>query len=126
MRETTDTSNKYGNGKEIEDGQFDFTVVSVKKKYGGKDKNSPFFVWTLTYGVNNEEVEQVLMPNMMGGLLKALSCTEIEPNKFDWDTDAQGGKQFTATVSHEPDKKDPSKIRQKMGDFKAVEGSIPF
>lgn len=118
MRETTDTANQYTN-RDIPDGRYSFKVVSVTKKVG--KKNVPFYIWKLDYGIASGE--QVLLPSMMGNLLRVLGCTEISPNKFDWDTDAVEGKTFEATVSHEPDKKDPSKIRQQMNEFK--EG-IPF
>jgi hypothetical protein len=65
---------------------------------------------------------------MMAGLLRVLGCTETEPNKFDWDTTEQDGKAFWATVSHKPDAKDATKIRQHMGEFKPLEDEkeIPF
>lgn len=126
-RETTDTSANYGN-KDIEDGNWDFTIVSCTKKYGGTNKDTPFYVWKLKY--EKGDGEQILLPSMMGGLLRALGAKEELPNVFTWDTEDYNGKRFNATVSHEPDKKDPSKMRQKMGHFQLpmskAESEIPF
>jgi hypothetical protein len=110
--EITDTVNKYAN-QELPDGTRTYKVVEVTKKYG--KNGGEFFIWKLAYegGVG----EQVLLPNMMGELLRVLKCEETEPNKFRWDTNEQSDKTFTATVSHKPDAKDASKIRQHMGEF---------
>lgn len=120
MRETTDTNNNFPD-KNIPDGTYTFKVLSATKKFSKKD--NPFYVWKLER--DGIACEQVLMPNMMGGLLRAIGCTETAPGKFDWDNEAVDGKTFVATVSHEPDKKDLNIMRQKMGDFKADE-SVPF
>lgn len=124
-RETTDTSNNFS-AKEIPDGTHIFTVLKVTKRYGGPQKDKPFFVWELEY--EDKQGEQVLLPNMMGDLLRVLGCKETGPNKFDWDTEDIVNSQFKATVSHSPDKKDPSKIRQEMRDFNKfeAESEIPF
>jgi len=114
-REITDTNNKYAN-QELPDGRNCFKIESIEKKYG--KNGGEFFIWKLKH--DKGEGEQVLLPNMMGGLLRALGCTETEPNKFDWDTFEQSGKCFLATVSHKPDQKDPSKIRQHMSEFAPV------
>jgi hypothetical protein len=116
-RELTDTNSKFS-GKDIPDGSHQFKVVSVSKKYGGANKDRAFFVWVLGY--EGQTGEQVLMPNMMGDLLRILGCKETEPNKFDWDTEDVIYSQFVAVVSHEPDKKDPTKMRQQMKDFKKI------
>lgn len=123
-REITDTTNKFAN-QDIPDGAQMFKVLGVDKKYG--KNGGEFFIWKLGY--EGGTGEQVLLPNMMAGLLRVLGCTETEPNKFDWDTNEQNDKLFTATVSHKPDAKDASKIRQHMGDFENVQvadGEIPF
>lgn len=112
-REITDTTNKYAN-QEIPDGTRTFKVLGVEKKYSGK--GGEFFIWKLEYD-NGKIGEQVLLPNMMGELLRVLKCEETETNKFDWDTNEQADKSFTASVSHKPDAKDATKIRQHMGDF---------
>lgn len=122
MRETLDTSSNFPD-KNIPDGTYEFRVMSVVKKYGGANKDKPFYVWLLTFGDN--QAEQILMPNMMGDLLRVLGCKEVKQNHFDWDTDEVMGAKFTATVTHSPDKKDSSKIRQNMTEFKKTE-DIPF
>lgn len=121
-REITDTNSKYAN-KELPDGRNCFKVESIEKKYG--QKGGEYFVWKLSH--TSGEGEQILLPNMMGALLKALGCQEIEPGKYDWDTFEQYGKFFMATVSHKPDQKDPTKVRQHMSDFaKYEDAQIPF
>lgn len=123
MREITDTTNKYAD-QEIPDGARIFRVVSIEKRYG-KSTGAEFFVWRLAY--EGGEGEQILMPNMMGPLLRVLGCKETEPNKFDWDTTEQTDKAFSATVSRKPDRKDPTKMRQIMSEFDAVKAeTIPF
>ena len=105
MREMTDTANL----GDLPDGPGLFKVVSVEKFYG----KSEFFVWQLAY--EKGQGKQVLLPNMMGPLLRILGCDEVEPNKFDWETELQANKMFKATVSHAPDKN--GVMRQRMGDF---------
>lgn len=113
--EVTDTTNKYAN-QDLPDGARIFKVLGVEKKYG--KQGGEFFIWKLAY--DGGTGEQVLLPNMMSGLLRAIGCDEIEPNKFQWDTNEQGGKLFSATVSHKPDAKDATKIRQHMSEFDVV------
>lgn len=124
-RETTDTSNNFSN-KDIADGTYTFNVLKVVKMFGGEKKDRPFYIWEVEYA--DHRGEQVLMPNMMGELFRILGCKETTPNKFDWDTDDVVNMKFTATVSHSPDKKDPSKIRQEMREFRKAseESEIPF
>lgn len=122
-REITFTKSRFAN-QELPDGRTAFRVLSVDKKYGKKN-NAEFFVWKLQH--DKGEGEQLLMPNMMGGLLRVLKCTEVEPDKFDWDTFDQINKVFLATVSHKPDEQNSSVIRQHMGEFAPVdENDIPF
>lgn len=113
-REITDTNAKFRN-YDIKDGQHVFKVLEVRKQYG--KKGGEFFIWKLEYGDEGSVGEQGFLPNMMGELLKTLNCTEIEPNKFDWDTNEQVGKSFSATVSHKPDAQDATRIRQHMSGF---------
>ncbi len=121
MREEIDTNSSYPD-RDIPDGTYTFKVLSIDKKFGGPKKDKPFYVWNLRY--EGIDAEQVLMPNLMGDLLKILGCTETSPGKFDWDREALEGKEFDATVSHAPDKK--GKMRQNMGDFKASSADVPF
>lgn len=127
MRETLDTNRQFSN-KDIQDGTWDFSVISCTKKFGGKNKDTAFYVWKVKYAEG--EGEQILLPNMMAPLLRILGAKESKPNVFDFDTDDFFGAKFAATVSREPDKKDPSKMRQKMGHFQAPLAkdvdSIPF
>ena len=120
MQETIDTASRYNNSSDIPDGTYTFEVVTVRKKYKGE---IPFYIWTLEYD-KDQEGDQVLLPSMMGDLLRVLGCKEISPKKYEWDPDNMEGKEFIATVSHEPDKKDPSKMRQQMTNFRAAD--LPF
>ena len=114
--ESTDTNGMYPD-KNISDGKHTFTI----KKVVGKPLGGAYgYVWTLEE--EGKTYEQVLFGNMMGGLLKVLGCSETSPGKYEWDTDAVTGKTFSTKVSHSPDKKNPSKMRQQMTDF----DEIPF
>ena len=106
MRTTTDTN--FAN-RDIQDGQFTFTIKSINQKEKG---DVTYYVLKLAYsgGVG----EQILLPSMIGPLLRLLGAKEELPGVFSWDTQDFDGQSFVATVSHEPDKKDPSKIRQKI------------
>lgn len=121
MRETIDTNDNYPD-RDIPDGTYEFKVIRVEKKYGGANKDKPFYVWSLEYeGIQGE---QVLMANKMGDLLRVLKCTETEKGKFDWDTELVVNQVFEATIAHEVDKK--GKMRQQMSGFKAVKEDTPF
>jgi hypothetical protein len=120
-REITDTNDNYPD-RDIPDGTYIFKVASVAKRYGGSNKDRPFYSWKLEYeGVKGD---QVLMPNKMGDLLRVLKCTETKPGSFDWDTDLVVNQEFEATVFHQTDKK--GVLRQEMSDFKAVKEEAPF
>lgn len=120
MRETTDTNSNFDN-KDLPDGTRTWEIVQVRKQKG-------FYVWLLECEAEGLEGEQVLFPNNMGPLLRLLGCTETSKGVFDWDMDMVEGQKFIATVSHAPDKKDPTKIRQNMTDFKKAEeaADAPF
>lgn len=118
MRETTDTNRQFSEGfnRNIPDGEHLLTIKGVESKMKGTVK---FYIWKFDMG------DQILLPSMMGGLLKALGCTETLPGEYDWETEAQEGKQVLATVSHGLDKKNV--MRQHMGKFKPVdEAGTPF
>lgn len=119
-RESTDTNSTFAD-RDISDGEHAFTIVDVTKKY----KNETLlYIWKLDY--EGKTGSQVLLPSMMGDLLRVLNCKETSPNKFDWDTDDVVGREFVAMVTHTPDKK--GVIRQQMKHFKEVarKEEIPF
>lgn len=122
-REITNTTNKFAN-QELPEGRRRFIIAGpVEKKYG--KNGGEFFMWPLQFegGLG----QQILLPNMMGDLLRTLGCNEPEPNKFDWDTMEQEGKAFVATVKRVPDRKDPKIIRQHMSEFANDENNtVPF
>lgn len=123
-REITSTASKYESAP-LPEGRRAFIVAAPPEKKYGKNTGSEYFKWKFQYdgGVG----EQIMLPNMMAGLLRALECQEIEPNKFDWETEAVEGKCVIASVSISPDKKDPTKMRQHMSEFaKPDDSSIPF
>lgn len=126
MMETVNTRGQFDNS--LPDGEREFRVERIARKEKG---TVVLYIWELSFdGAGEREVgEQVLLPSMMGELLRVLGCEEVTPNKFNWDRDLMPGKVFIATVSREPDKKDPSKIRQQMKGFKKSEKTgdeIPF
>lgn len=126
MYEEIDTANKYDNS--IQDGTYDFIVESVTKKV----KNSVnMYILKLTFkgeSGERETGEQILFPSGMGPLLEVLGCKKTSGDKYGWDPDMMQGKAFMATVKTEPDKKDATKMRQNMKDFKpsAETSDIPF
>lgn len=120
-REQTDTNDNFPD-RDIPDGTYQFKVVSVVKRLGGTNKDKPFYSWKLEY--EDIKGEQVLMPNKMGDLLRALGCVETEKGKFDWDTELVVNQVFQATVTHKADKK--GVMRQEMSDFKAIKEEAPF
>ena len=117
--ETIDTTNKYGD--DLPDGLWIFKITKIEKFFSPVE----FWVFSLEHGTGNGR--QPFFANMLGPLLRILGCEETSPHIFEWDPELQIGKYFQAVVSHEPDKKNPSKIRQHMGQFQRVdENSIPF
>jgi len=123
MREEIDTNSNYSDS-DIPDGTYGFEIVSCTRRYGGANKDKPFYSFKLTY--EGLKGDQILMPFKMGDLLRVLKCTETSKGKFDWDPESVNGKKFTATVVHEADQKDPTKIRQNMVDFKETKEDLPF
>ena len=70
-------------------------------------------------------------PNQVGPLLALLGAKEDTEKKghYLWETDMMVGKAFKATISHDADKKDATKVYQNMKDFKASENKteeVPF
>lgn len=120
MQETIDTRGQFDTS--IPNGEREFRVEEVLRKEKGK---TVLYIWKLSFDGEEEREsgEQVLLPSMMGDLLRVLGCEETAPmsKKFTWDRDALPGKYFIATVGQEPDKKDPTKIRQQMTGFKKSE-----
>lgn len=119
-RENTDTNSDFKNDP-LPDGRRTFKVVSVRKHMKGDTK---MYFWELSH--KDGEGTQLLLPSMMGGLLRVLGCTETRKNEFDWETELMEGKSFDATVSHGVDKN--GVMRQNMTDFaKSKEtDDIPF
>lgn len=119
-RESTDTNSDFAN-EPIEDGRKTFKVISVRKHMKGDTK---MYFWELEYEGN--QGTQLLLPSMMGDLLRVLGCTETKKNEFDWETELMEGKSFEATVVHAVDKK--GVMRQNMSEFAASkkEDEVPF
>src|SRR5947207_7069356 len=115
MNETIDTRGQYDTS--LPDGEREFRVEKIRRLEKGP---TVMYVWELSFDgdTENEFGEQVLLPSMMGDLLRVLGCTEVSSKKFEWDRDLLVGKYFIATVFHEPDKKKPEVIRQQMNGFK--------
>jgi len=109
MMESTDTTNKFAG--DLPDGPGIFKITAIEKFY------SPAQFWVFSLEHPGGGGKQTFFANMLGPLLRVLDCEEQSPNVFLWDSELQVNKLFKATVSHAPDKKDPSKIRQHMGNF---------
>jgi hypothetical protein len=109
MQEEIDTTGEYPDN-DIPDGTYSFRVKAIR------DVKKGIYAWDLEYeGIVGSQIIPVFM---MGDLLRLLGCKEISKNKFLWDKEMLTGQTFTATVSHERDKKDATKVRQQMRDFK--------
>lgn len=126
MNETIDTRGKYDTS--LPNGEREFRVEKIERKEKG---TTVMYIWQVSFdGEGEREVgEQVLLPSFMGDLLRVLGCTEKSPKKFEWDRETLPGKYFIATVSQEPDRKDPNKMRQQMSGFKKSDKNsddIPF
>jgi hypothetical protein len=120
-REYTNT-NSDRNSEPIPDGRRTFRVLSVRKYMKGQTE---MYFWELKY--DEGEGTQLLLPNMMGELLRLLGAKETEKGEFDWETDLMQGKYFDASVSHGVDKK--GIMRQSMTEFapsKEKTDDIPF
>jgi len=97
----------------------------LKKMYVGKDKTMEMFIVPVQF--DEGLGEQAFLAGMMGNFLRAMGCKEVSKNVFDFDTEEFEGKTFMATVTHYPDKKDPSKMRSNMSEFSTPkEDEIPF
>ena len=122
--EITDTNNQFNDS--IPDGTYDFSVQRVVRK---EIKGKRAYEWTLDYDGGQGKV--LTWPNQVGPLLALLGAKEDAEKKghYLWETDMMTGKTFKATISHDPDKKDPNKVYQNMKEFKATEkktDDIPF
>lgn len=122
MEETIDTSSQFPD-RDIPDGTYTFRIEGIDRKEKG---TTVMYIFKLFYeGIHTE---QLLLPSMMGPLLRILGCKETEKGKFKWDKDLLTGQSFVATVVHERDKKDATKIRQQMRDFKKsdMDADVPY
>ncbi len=122
-QESTDTTSQFNDN--IPDGTYDFEIVQVVRK---EIKGKKAYEWALEYPDGQGKV--LTWPNQVGPLLAILGAKEDPEQKghYLWETELMAGKTFKATITHDADKKNPSKFYQNMKDFKAsVEaGSTPF
>lgn len=109
MIEEIDTNSKFAN-KDIADGLHKFRVLGFKK-------HGNLYIFPLSYD-NGEEGEQVFFGNQMADFLRVLGCKESSKGIYIFDSEKVIGGEFSATVFHEADNKDKSKIYQRMKDFK--------
>jgi hypothetical protein len=112
--ETTDTNSQFHD--DIPDGKYDFTIVKVERK---EIKGNKAYEWVLQY--SDGEGKVLTWPNQVGPLLVILGAKEDPAKKghYLWETETMVGKTFRATITHDVDKKNPSKVYQNMKDFKA-------
>lgn len=122
-QEMTDTTSQFNDS--IPDGVHDFEIMLVVRK---DIKGKKAYEWTLEY--EDGEGKVLTWPNQVGPLLALLGAKE-DPDKkghYLWETEMMQGKTFKATISHDPDKKNPSKVYQNMKDFQTSErpDDVPF
>lgn len=112
MLETTDTSQEI-----TPEGDHSFTIIKpVLKKMS--DRGKPYYIFTFEYLHEGtlKTHKEFYMPWMAGEIIKAVGGKEVEGKKgvYEWDKDAVVGKKIKATIVHEPDFKDKTKVRAKM------------
>lgn len=121
--ETTDTNSQYNDN--IDDGTYDFKIEKVVRK---EIKGKKAYEWTLSHADGQGKV--LTWPNTVGPLLALLGAKEDPEKKghYLWETDLMTGKTFKATITHDQDSKNPSKVYQNMKDFQSseVKDSAPF
>lgn len=115
--EITDTTSQFHD--DIPDGTYDFEIEKVLAK---DIKGKKGYEWHLDYkdADGNDQSGKVLTwPNQIGPLLAILGAKADSEKKghYLWETELMTGKTFKATISHEPDKKNPSKVYQNLGNF---------
>lgn len=124
MQEELDTANQFDN--DLPDGKRTFRTLDVEKKVL---QSATIYIWHLSYAGSDGEQktgDQVLLPSMMGPLLRVLGFKETAKDKFLWDRELAAGLTFVGVVSHEKDKK--GVVRQQMKDFeKSTEtADVPY
>lgn len=124
--ELTDTNGQFND--DIPNGTYTFRVF---KCVGKNIKDKKGYEWTLDYVNADGDPAQgkvLTWPNQIGELLRVLGCKETKAGVFEWQTDLMEGQTFKATITHDPNKKDPSKIYMNMKDFQKAEESAdaPF
>lgn len=122
-QEATDTNSQFND--DIKDGTYEFEVVQVVRK---EIKGKKAYEWTLEHEDGQGKV--LTWPNQVGPLLAILGAKEDADKKghYLWETEMMAGKTFRATISHDPDKKNPAKVYQNMKDFQksGKEEDVPF
>lgn len=113
-QEATDTNSQFGDN--IPDGTYDFEIIQVVRK---EIKGKKAYEWTLEDESNEITGKVLTWPSQIGPLLVILGAKEDPNNKghYLWETELMAGKTFKATISHDADKKNPSKVYQNMKDF---------
>jgi hypothetical protein len=111
------------------EGRRKFTCAKVPVKKLSEGKNKPYYEFTFEYmdGTTLREHKEFVMAWMAGPLLKAFGFPEVEPGIYEWEKETCLGKMIEATIIHEADKKDASKVRSRMTEVTAVANEeIPF
>lgn len=118
--ETTDTNQEI-----TPTGDFVFTVSKKVEKRLAEKSQKPFYIFKFEYmkGGQLSTHTEILMTWMAGPMIRALGGKEVKPNVFEWDREAVVGSKVKATIIHEPDFKDPAKMRAKMTN---IQQDLPF
>ena len=96
-------------------------INNVKEK---EIKEFILYEWSFESLVNDKPYYfgVTLFSSQMADLLRALGCTEITKNKFEWDSDAVIGNTIEFNIAHVPDKK--GVVREVMSDIKFLSASL--
>jgi hypothetical protein len=106
------------------EGEYDFRVNKVLKMKDDSGRST--YPWEFETFINGELVthKERFFPSQLAPLLRALGCTEVEPDVFEWEKDEQIGKKIKARIIHEENKKTGKKW-PKLRDPKPGE-QLPF
>lgn len=116
MKFTTETGRTL-----IPEGHYAAMINNVKEK---TIKEFILYEWSFESLVNEKAFYFgiTLFSSQMADLLRALGCTEVTKNKFEWDSDQVIGHTVEFNIAHVEDKK--SVIREQLSDIKLL-SSVP-
>lgn len=123
MLERTDTR-----GDGIEPGKgYIFKISDVPKK-DNFSSGKQYYEFKMETTINGDLVDhQERIPTwMVGPILRALECKEVEPDVFEWEKEAVVGKEFKGDIGLEANPKDGKKYRRLQNPRKVDSEDVPF